>query len=58
MKRNKHLIAWWIKPTCLPFRVFEMIAQEMATAIPRATTDYMFVDNAAMKMIQEPKFLT
>ena len=34
----------------------EQIAQEMAPQYPEVTTDYMFVDNAAMKMIQEPKF--
>ena len=28
----------------------------MAPQYPEVTTDYMFVDNAAMKMIQEPKF--
>ena len=32
------------------------IAQEMAPQYPEVTTDYMFVDNAAMKMIQEPRF--
>ena len=28
----------------------------MAPNYPEVTTDYMFVDNAAMKMIQEPAF--
>ena len=37
-------------------RLWRQIAQEMAPQYPEVTTDYMFVDNAAMKMIQEPKF--
>jgi 3-isopropylmalate dehydrogenase len=32
------------------------VAQEMAPQYPEVTTDYMYVDNAAMRMIQEPKF--
>jgi 3-isopropylmalate dehydrogenase len=28
----------------------------MAPKYPEVTTDYMYVDNAAMRMIQEPKF--
>ena len=37
-------------------RLWRQIAQEMAPKYPEVTTDYMFVDNAAMKMIQEPAF--
>ena len=37
-------------------RLWRQIAQEMAPRYPEVTTDYMYVDNAAMKMIQEPKF--
>ena len=37
-------------------RLWRQIAQEMAPNYPEVTTDYMFVDNAAMKMIQEPAF--
>ena len=37
-------------------RLWRQIAQEMAPQYPEVTTDYMFVDNAAMKMIQEPRF--
>ena len=36
--------------------LWRQIAQEMAPQYPEVTTDYMFVDNAAMKMIQEPCF--
>ena len=37
-------------------RLWRQIAQEMAPQYPDVATDYMFVDNAAMKMIQEPRF--
>ena len=37
-------------------RLWRQIAQEMAPDYPEVTTDYMFVDNAAMKLITEPKF--
>lgn len=37
-------------------RLWRQIAQEMAPDYPEVTTDYMYVDNAAMRMIQEPKF--
>ena len=37
-------------------RLWRQIAQEMAPSYPEVQTDYMYVDNAAMRMIQEPKF--
>ena len=37
-------------------RLWRQIAQEMAPQYPDVLTDYMFVDNAAMRMIQEPTF--
>ena len=37
-------------------RLWRQIAQEMAPQWPDVETDYMFVDNAAMKMIQQPGF--
>ena len=37
-------------------RLWRQIAQEMAPEYPDVTTDYMFVDNAAMKLITGPKF--
>lgn len=36
-------------------RLWREIAQEMAPAYPEITTDFMFVDNAAMQIIQWPK---
>ncbi len=37
-------------------RLWRRVAQEMAPQYPDVTTDYMFVDNASMRMIQEPTF--
>ena len=37
-------------------RLWRKIAQEMAPRYPDVLTDYMYVDNAAMRMIQEPRF--
>ncbi len=37
-------------------RLWRKIAKEMEPQYPDVTTDYMFVDNAAMKMITEPAF--
>ena len=37
-------------------RLWRQVAQEMAPQYPDVTTDFMFVDNAAMRMVQEPKF--
>ena len=37
-------------------RLWRQIAQEMAPQYPDVTTDYMYVDNAAMKLVTGPKF--
>ncbi|MGN0191035.1 MAG: isocitrate/isopropylmalate family dehydrogenase, partial [Candidatus Cryptobacteroides sp.] len=37
-------------------RLWRQIAQEMAPLYPDVTTDFMYVDNAAMKLITGPKF--
>lgn len=37
-------------------RLWRKVAQEMASQYPDVTTDFMYVDNAAMRMIQEPTF--
>lgn len=37
-------------------RLWRHIGQEMAKEYPDVTTDFMYVDNAAMRMVQEPRF--
>ena len=55
MKRRKHLTVVDKANVLASSRLWRQIAQEMAPNYPEVTTDYMFVDNAAMRIIQWPK---
>lgn len=56
MRRRKHLTVVDKANVLASSRLWRQIAQEMAPMYPDVTTDYMYVDNAAMRMIQEPCF--
>ena len=54
-KRNHHLTVV-DKANKASSRLWRQIAKEMEPQYPDVNVDYMFVDNASMRMIAEPKF--
>ncbi len=55
-RRRRHLTIVDKANVLASSRLWRRIGQEMASQYSDVTTDFMYVDNAAMRMIQEPRF--
>ncbi|MCH5227872.1 MAG: 3-isopropylmalate dehydrogenase [Muribaculaceae bacterium] len=55
-QRKKHLTVVDKANVLASSRLWRKVAQETAKEFPDVVTDYMFVDNASMRIIQDPRF--
>ena len=55
-KRRRHLTVVDKANILASSRLWRQIAKEMESQYPDVTTDYMFIDNASMRVLTEPRF--
>ena len=55
-QRNHHLTVVDKANILASSRLWRQIAKEMESLYPDITTDYMFIDNASMRVLTEPRF--